>query len=278
MPVETRRGVGVGVAACYLALLLLSACGSLPQSSSPVHPSSDLTTPGTSPGAKPTAAGSATIIDQVGPPPVVLEDTSPDQLAAQVHLTIGGYDPATQNLAELSIVFLHQGRWVQFVRGERLSCNGITLPGPGTAFDLKVPADTIGGKQIACTYTSRARSATLVFTAPPTPTILSPADGSQIGRSHATLVRFRVGGQNTMFYITALGPGTKSWVFPAGDPPTRGTGNPPTQATLDTSALSAGSGSITLVQSFTLADIRGAGFQHVDGNGEGFQVESVTWA
>ncbi len=276
MPVETRRGVGV--AACYLALLILGACGRSAQSSSTVHPGSALTTPGTSPGSKPTSAGSKTIIDQAGLPPVVLEDTSPDQLAAQVHLTIGGYDPASQNLAELSIVFLHQGHWVQFVHGERLTCNGITLPGPGTAFDLKVPAETIGGKQVACTYTSGGRSATLVFTAPPLPTVLSPADGSLIGRSHATLVGFKVGGQNTMFYITALGPGTKSWVFPWGDPPTRGTGNPPTQATLDTSALSAGSGSITLVQSFTLADVRGAGFQRVDGNGEGVNIVSVTWA
>lgn len=276
MLVEARRGVRI--VGCYLALLLLSACGSLAQPTSPLHSGSALTTPGISPGSKHIATGSITIIDQAGPPPLVLKDTSPDQLTAQVHLTIGGYDPATQNLAELSIVFLHQGRWVRFVRGERLSCNGIALPGPGTAFDLKVPAETIGGKQIACTYTSGARSASLVFTAPPTPTILSPADGSQLGRSHATLVRFRVGGQNTMFYITALGPGTKSWVFPAGDPPTRGTGNPPTQAMLDTSALSAGSGSITLVQSFTLDDLRGGGFQRVDGNGDGVQVVSVTWA
>jgi len=246
-----------------ISALLLVAC-------TPVHPSSAVTTSGASPVSKPSAAGSTTIVDQAGPPPLVLEDTSPDQLAAQVHLTIGGYDPAAKNIAELAIVFLHQGRWVQFVRGERLTCNGIWLPGPGTAFDLKVPAETIGGKQVACTYTSGARSATLVFTAPPTPTILSPADGSRVGRSHATLVRFQVGGQNTMFYITALGPGTKSWVFPSG--------SPPTQATLDTSALAAGSGSITLVQSFTLVDMRGAGFQRVEGNGEAVEVVSVTWA
>jgi hypothetical protein len=208
----------------------------------------------------------------------VLADTSPDQLAAQIHLTIGGYDAASQNLAELSIVFLHQGRWVQFVRGERLVCNGITLPGPGTAFDLKIPAEAITGKQVSCIYTSGARSATLVFTAPPRPIILSPADGSAIPRSHATLVRFKVGGQSTMFYITALGQGTKSWVFPFGDPPTPGTGNASTTALLDTNALAAGSGSITLVQSFTLVDVRGSGFQHVEGNGDGVQVISVGWA
>ena len=124
--------------------MVLSACGSSAQISSTVRPSSALTTPGASPGSKPTTAGSTTIIDQAGPPPVILQDTSPDQLAAQVHLTIGGYDPATQNLAELSIVFLHQGHWAQFVRGERLSCNGITLQGAGTTFDLQVPAETIG--------------------------------------------------------------------------------------------------------------------------------------
>ena len=218
------------------------------------------------------------IIDQAGPPPVVLDDTSPGQLAAQVHLAMGGYDPASRNLAELSIVFLHEGRWVKFVRGERLSCNGISLPGPGTAFDLKLPADTIGGKQVVCRYTSGAKSATLLFTAPPVPAILSPADGSLVARGRATLVRFKVGGQNTMFYITALGRGTKNWIFPWGDPPTGTTGNPPAEATLDTHGLAAGSGSIGLVQSFNLADLRGPDFQRVEGNGEGVEMISVTWA
>ena len=253
-----------------LFAVLIAAC-------TPVHPGSALTTSSISPSTKPSAARSITIIDQAGPPPVVLADTSPDQLAAEIHLTIGGYDAASQNLAELSIVFLHQGRWVQFVRGERFVCNGLTLPGPGTAFDLRVPAEAIAGKQVSCTYTSGARSATLVFIAPPRPIILSPADGSEIRRSHATLVRFKAGGQNTMFYITALGQGTKSWVFPFGDPPIREMGNPPTNATLDTNALAAGSGTITLVQSFTLVDVLGAGFQHVEGNGDAVQVISVRW-
>lgn len=251
--------------------VLIAAC-------TPVHPGSAQTSTRSSPASKPSSDRSTTIVDEAGPPPLVLEDTSPDQLAPQVHLTIGGYDPATQNLAELSIVFLHQGRWVQFVRGERLTCNGITLPGPGTSFDLKVPAETIAGKQVTCTYTSGARSATFAFTAPPMPTVLSPAAGSHISRSHSTAVRFQVGGQNTMFYITALGPTTKSWAYPWGDPPTRGTGNPPSQATLDTSALSSGLGSITLVQSFTLADIRGPGFQRIEGTGDAVHVVSVIWA
>ncbi len=81
----------------------------------------------------------------------------------------------------------------------------------------------------------------------------------------------------TMFYITALGQGTKSWVFPFGNPPTRGTGNPSTTATLDTNALAA-AGSITLVQSFALLDVRGAGFQHIDRTGDAVQVISVRWA
>ena len=257
--------------AVALSALVVGAC-------TPVHPASVLTTPGTSSVSRPSAAGSTMIIDQAGPPPLVLDDTSPGQLAAQVHLAIGGYDPASRNVAELSIVFLHEGRWVKFVRGERLSCNGISLPGPGTAFDLKLPADTIGGKQVVCGYTSGAKSATLLFTVPPVPAILSPADGSLVARGRATLVRFNVGGQNTMFYITALGTGTKNWIFPWGDPPTGATANPRTEATLDTHALAAGSGSITLVQSFNLADLRGPDFQRVEGNGEGVAVISVTWA
>jgi hypothetical protein len=258
------------VGAVALSALLVAACQS-------VHSGTVLSTPANSLGPTPSAARANMIIDQAGPPPVVLEDTSPGQLAAQVNLTMGGYDPATRDLAELSIVFLHQGQWVRFVRGERLTCNGTILPGPGTAFDLKVPAATIGGKQVACTYVSGGKSATLVFTAPPMPTLVAPADASRIVRSHTTPVRFRVGGQNTMFYITALGAGSKSWVFPWGDPPTRGPANPSTQATLDTSALAAGPGSINLVQSFTLEDLRGVGFQSADGSGDAVSIVSVTW-
>ena len=255
--------------ALALSAVLIAACA-------PARPGSTLTTPGASPGSKSSGAGRFTTIDQVGPAPVVLANTAPDQLAAQVHLTMGGYDPATPGIAELSIVFLHGGHWVSFVRGERVTCNGLPLLGPG--FDMKVPAETIGGKPMVCTYTSGASSASLTFTAPPAPAILSPTDRATIVRSHATLVRFRAGGQNTMFYITALASGTKSWVYPWGDPPTRGTANPPAQATIDTSLLAAGSGSITLVQSFTLVDLRGAGFQRVDGNGDAVNVVSVTWA
>lgn len=81
----------------------------------------------------------------------------------------------------------------------------------------------------------------------------------------------------TMFYISALGQGTKSWVFPFRDPPTRGTGNPPTDATLDTNASAASSGRITLVQSFAHVEVRGAGFQNVEGNGDAVRVISVKW-
>jgi hypothetical protein len=259
------------VGALGLCAVVMSACG-------PGHPGSALATPSPDPVSKHNPAGSSISIDLAGPPPLVLQDTSPDQLAAQVHLTIGSYDPATRNVAELSIVFLHDGHWVQFVRGERLTCNGIPLPGPGTAFDLQVPAETIGGKQVSCTYTSGAKSATFSFTVPPAPTILSPADGSRISRSRAAPVHFNVGGQNTMFYIIAIGVSSKSWMYPFGDPPSHGAGNAPAQATLDTTTLAAGPGSINLRQSFTLADLRGPGFHGVDGNGEAFQVVSVTWA
>src|SRR5438034_705325 len=112
------------------------------------------------------------------------------------------------------------------------------------------PPTTIGRPPVSTTTTCRPRvwpgagtsrsPGSSPFTTPPRPLILSPADGSELRRGQATLVRFKVGGQSTMFYITALGQGTKSSVYPFGDPPILGTRNPPTNATLDTNALAAG--------------------------------------
>jgi hypothetical protein len=76
----------------------------------------------------------------------------------------------------------------------------------------------------------------------------------------------------------ALAWGAWACSYPCGDPQARGTGNPPSRANIDTSALSAGSGSITLMQSFTIVDMRGLGFQRVDGNVDAVHVVSVTWA
>lgn len=209
------------------------------------------------------------MIDVAGPPALILKDTSPGHLAVSLHLSVGGYDASTRNLTELAIMFSSQGRWVQFVADESVTCNGIALPRGGGTFDVKVPSDTFAGRLVTCTYMSGRSSATIAFTAPVAPAILSPQENVEIARSPRTAVTFRIGGRSTMFYVIALGPNTKAWSEPAG---TR-----PTQALLDTSAFSPGPGFVALNQFFDLPDLHGTGFQALEAHGQATQQISVTW-
>jgi hypothetical protein len=215
------------------------------------------------------SAGSFSIIDIAGPPALILKNTSPSNLGVSLNLSVGGYDASTRNLTELAISFSSQGRWVQFVADERVTCNGIALPRGGGTFDLKVATDTFAGKLVTCTYMSGRSSATITFTAPVAPAILSPRENLALARSTMTAVTFRIGGHSTMFYVIALGRSSKAWSYPAGSSPTR--------ALLDTSAFAPGPGFVALNQSFDLPDLRGTGFQSLDAHGQATQQNSVTW-
>ncbi len=239
------------------ALLVTGCASSATRSSSPA---TTATTP--------TLPSGGTADSFAGPPPIILEDTAPGQLALSLSLIVGGYDAATRDTTELDVVFASQGRTIQFVAGERLACNSLALAGYGTNFDLKVPADVFSGKLVTCTYTSGTRAATFTFTAPLAPAILSPQDDAQVARSPQTPVTYRLS-PDWAFYVIALGPSTKAWTPTALSQP-----NP---VLLDTSALSPGFGSVALNQFFTLSDLRGPDFQSVEGRGEATYAIQVTW-
>jgi len=260
------------VATAVLSAPLLAGCAAGATASTRLAPNPP--TPRIAPSQGPrtgpaNGAGSVTIIDTVGPPPVVLEDTSPSHLALSLYLTVGGYDSSTRNMTEMAISFSSRGRRVQFVADERVTCNGVALQRGGGTFDVKVSSDTFSGKLVTCTYASGRSATTATFTMPVAPTIVSPQDNVELARSTKTAVTFRIGGHSTMFYVIALGPTSKVWSYPAG---TR-----PTQALLDTSAFSPGPGFVALSQSFDLPDLHGTGFQSVDAQGSATQQNRVTW-
>jgi hypothetical protein len=215
------------------------------------------------------SAGSLSHIDYAGPPVLILKDTSPSHLAVSLNLSVGGYDAFIRNVTELAIGFSSQGRRVQLVADESVTCNGIALPRGGGTFDVKVPSDTFAGKLVTCTYMSGRSSATITFSAPVAPAILSPQENVALARSTRTAVTFRIGGHSTMFYVVALGPSSKAWTNPMG---TR-----PTQALINTSTFLPGPGFVTLTQFFDLPDLRGTGFQSLDAHGQATQQNSVTW-
>ena len=55
------------------------------------------------------------------PPPVVLKDSSPGQLAVYVNVSLGGYDASTRDGILITVNFQHDGRQVKFVAGEHVT-------------------------------------------------------------------------------------------------------------------------------------------------------------
>jgi hypothetical protein len=262
----------VKAATALVSALLVAGCASGATTSRHVvtNSASTQTTASPSPRTSPSSvAGSISIIDHAGPPPLILSDTSPNHLAASVYLSVGGYDAPSRNVTELAISFSSQGRLVQLVADESVTCNGIALPRGGGTFDVKVSTDTFAGKRVTCTYRSGRSLGTIAFTAPVAPAILSPHENVEIARSTRTAVTFRIGGHSTMFYVIALGRNSKAWSEPVG--------TTPTQALLDTSAFLPGPGFVAMNQFFDLPDLHGTGFQSVDAQGQATEQISVTW-
>lgn len=258
-----RRVLWYTLAVLVMALLV-SGCAP----SATTSTQSATSTIGPGPSAT-TSTGSATTSDgPSGPGPITLKDTSPGQLALFMSLTIGGYDTATRDITELDVAFTHQGRSVQFIAGEHISCNSLAVPGYGSNFDLKAPSEIFSGKLITCMYTSGKTSATFTFTAPLAPTILSPHENAQVTHSSRMPVRYRIS-QDWAFYVIALDPPKKAWTPEAAAQP-----NP---VLLDTSAFSPGPGSIAIHQFFTLPDLRGPEFQSAQGQGSAEYGIQVTW-
>ena len=230
--------------------LLVTGCASRSIDSSSIHSSS--------------AGG-----DYIGmSTPIVLKDTSPGQFAPTVSLMLGGYIPATRDSATLGISFEIKGQAIQFVGNERMTCNGTAMQRFGGNFEATLSLAAIAGQLVTCTYISGHTSATLTFTAPIAPAILSPQDNAQVPRSANTLVSYRAA-QDAPFYIIALGPTKKAWTPTAA--------NQPNPVILDTSAFLPGSGFIALTQTFTLSDFRWTGFQSVSGAGGAQEQIAVTW-
>src|SRR5437762_10561926 len=98
----------------------------------------------------------------------------------------------------MAITFSRQGRPIQFVADETVTCNGVALQRGGGIFDAKVSTEAFAGKLVACTYSSGRSSATIAFVAPLAPAILSPEENVELARSERMLVMFRIGGQRTM--------------------------------------------------------------------------------
>lgn len=199
------------------------------------------------------------------PPPITLADTSPAHLSVAIGVTIGGYEAATGAITEIAIQFLSNGRLVQFIKGETLSCNGGVPIHLTTGYDQQAATATVANTLYTCRYTSSHDSATIQFRVPSAPMLLSPAEGASVVRSSVTQVRFQALG--ALEGIVALGTQSKAIARVIA----------PGVATVDTSQFAAGAGSIALTQFPAVTDAAASAFASLHVNCTAIAQIAVTW-
>jgi hypothetical protein len=212
----------------------------------------------------------ALLASQVAPSPVVLADTSAAQLAVTVFLNVGGYDSATREKTTLDVLLQHDGRPVQFIKSERVDCIGVRLTAFTGSFEATFSNASIAGKSVTCTYTSGRQSTQFTFRAPHPLVLVSPREHDRVSHGPNTVIRYEGGADNSL-WVVAISPTAKAVSIP--DAIT------PTSATLDTSALLTGAGSIALTDSNNapLVDLHGSQFQSIAGSSRRMTMVSVVW-
>jgi len=207
---------------------------------------------------------------QAGPSPAVLKDTSPSQLTVFVAANMGGYDATTRDKTLIDINIQHGGRPVKFVAGEQITCNDVVLKSFTGSFEIEFRTASIAGKAMTCVYRSGQQSGSLTVGIPQALVILAPSDHQQVHHGSGTTVRY-TGARDTNLWVVALSPNAKA-VAESNQITTTG-------ATLDTSALGIGDGSIALTDpsNFPLTEIQGPRFQSVAGSARRMTMVAVVW-
>jgi hypothetical protein len=153
------------------------------------------------------------------------------------------------------------------------------LPGAGTEFvcngekltqslAVVLPTAQVAGQPFTCRLTAGGTTASLRFALPVAPRITRPADGAQVRHDLATTVSYQIP-PGQLSGVVALGTGTKTFAT--------GARASATSARLDTVALAAGPGSITLSEQLDPPAITASGFAGVTAQGMAMTAIAVTW-
>jgi hypothetical protein len=212
--------------------------------------------------------GTRELTSQAGPSPVVLADTSPAQFQVGVFVSMGGYDRSSRDGAMVDINFTAGGHPVRFTRNEGVACNGTALTRYVGSFEGIFRLDAIAGKPMTCVYVWGSESASITMQVPRKLVIMTPREGETVARSAGTGVTFDAN-SNAALTVVAIGPNAKAWTQP--------TGPSSTGATLDTSRVGSGSGSISMTQQLDLTGIRAPAFRSVSGRANLMTMIEVAW-
>jgi hypothetical protein len=200
---------------------------------------------------------------------VVLADTSAGQLAVTVSLNMGGYDDATREKTIIDVFLQHDGKPVQFIKGEHVDCGRLPLTAFTGSFEATFATASIAGKVVTCTYTSGQQSTLFTFRAPQQLEIVSPRQHERVPHGSNTVIQ--LGGGTSPLWVVALSPSAKA--VANADAITA------TSAMLDTSTLQTGEGSIAVTDptNVPLADIQGSQFQSIAGSSRRATIVAVVW-
>jgi hypothetical protein len=210
-------------------------------------------------------SGPSSVESDAGPPPIVLADTSPKNLAATIGISMGGYDSASAGTTTIAILFFSGTRAVQFQRGETVACHGDRPQLLSTSFYALYPTASVAGAPFVCVYTSGKTTAQLRFTIPAAPTILTPTAGATVQRSTTTAIHYRAAG--TISGIVALGRTNKAiaHLYANG------------MASVDTNHFATGPGSIALTQFPTVVNATAPAFASIQAGCSAIAYNNVTW-
>lgn len=207
---------------------------------------------------------------QAAPSPVVLADTSAGQLALSVGVNMGGYDASTRDKTSIDVFLQHDGRPVQFIKGEHVDCGGVPLTRFTGSFEGGYSTAAIAGEVMTCAYTTGRHSATFTFRIPQALLVLSPREHERVPHGPNTVISYE-GGADNKPWVVAISPNWKAFAKP--DTITSNS------AMLDTSPLLTGDGSITLTDpnNVPLAGIQGTQFHSIDGSSRRVTSVAVVW-
>jgi hypothetical protein len=206
---------------------------------------------------------------QAAPSPVVLADTSPGQLQIGVFISLGGYEQSNRNTAMVDINFTSGGRQVRFVRSETVSCNGIALTRYVGAFEGRYQIDAIAAKTMTCAYFWDAGSTSITVQVPRKLVIFTPSAAEAVVRSTHTDVNYDADPSAAPWAVVAISAEAKASALPSA--------TSSSHASIDTSHLTPGPGSIAITQQLDLDGIQAPAFQAVTGRANLMTMIQVVW-
>jgi hypothetical protein len=264
------------VALVSSALLALGGCGlEATTQSAPPHHTLVPTVP-----ASPTVAMlvNGPVASDGGVPPVIVHNPAPGTLSVDVSVEVNQGIQDTQSMTDVGLGFYQGQNVVQFAGSERVTCNGTDLPLKDRAafFELiHAPTAQVVGMTVRCAYAAGGTVAAFAVQLPEPPAITSPTAGAHVSRAAQTIVTYRCDPAScTLRGIVALATDQGKPGKTIAQLETPG----PQQATLDTSILPVGPGSIVLTGNMKLPiTTSGAAFASTSGTGDISFPVAVTW-